>query len=76
MAAVSTHLAHTRTSDAVRADMLATWRMRCTALEEKLADATAAHSALQEQYGELSLDYRHVLNQLWQQNARMPRRRM
>ncbi len=76
MAATTTRrgVATTRTSDAVRADVLAQWRMRCTALEEKLADATRAHSALQEQYVELSLDYRHALNLLWQQNARLARR--
>jgi len=67
-------VAHTRTSDAVRADVLATWRLRCVALEDKLQDATAAHSVLQEQYGELSLDYRHALNQLWKLNARLMRR--
>jgi len=45
------------------------------ALEEQLEDATRAHSALQEQYGELSLDYRHVLNQLWKINAGLTMRR-
>ncbi len=64
---------HRRTSAAASADMLAQWRMRCVALEERLQDATAAHSVLQEQYGELSADYLHVLNQLWKLNARMPR---
>jgi hypothetical protein len=64
----------TRTSDAVRADVTAQWRLRCVALEDKLQDATAAHSDLQEQYGELSADYLHVLRQLWALNARMPRR--
>ncbi len=73
MAAISTHLARTTTSAAVRADMNAQWRLRCVALEEKLQDVTAAHSALQEQYGELSLDYRHVLNQLWRANAGLVR---
>ncbi len=63
-----------RTSDAVRADVVAQWRMRCTALEERLQDATAAHSVLQEQYGELSLDYKHALNQLWKLNARLAHR--
>ncbi len=43
-------------------------------MEEKLQDVTAAHSALQEQYGELSLDYRHALNQLWKLNAGLARR--
>ncbi len=65
---------HKRTNAASSADMNAQWRMRCVALEDRLADATAAHSALQEQYVELSLDYRHALNLLWQQNARMARR--
>jgi hypothetical protein len=66
--------ARTSTSAAVTADMLSTWRIRCQTLEERLEDVTAAHSALQEQYGELSADYRHVLNKLWQQNAGMSRR--
>jgi hypothetical protein len=68
-------VATTRTSDAVRADVTAQWRMRCTALEERLQDATRAHSDLQEQHGELSLDYRHALNQLWKINAGMSTRR-
>ncbi len=55
--------------------MVARWRLRCEALEEQLEDAHRAHSALQEQYGELSLDYRHVLNQLWRQNAGLTTRR-
>jgi len=71
--AVTTHLARTTTSAAVRADVVATWRLRCQALEEKLQDVTEAHGGLQEQYGELSLDYKHALNQLWKLNARMPR---
>jgi hypothetical protein len=54
--------------------MLAQWRMRCVVLEEKLQDATAAHTALQEQYGELSLDYKHVLDRLWRSNAGLTRR--
>ncbi len=65
----------TRTSDAVRADVVATWRLRCVALEDRVQDLTQAHSALQEQYGELSLDYKHALNQLWRQNARLANRR-
>ncbi len=65
---------HRRTSAAASADMNAQWRIRCVALEERLQDATAAHTALQEQYGELSLDYKHALNQLWRQNARLARR--
>ncbi len=71
--AISTHLARTSTSDAVRADVVAQWRLRCVALEDRVQDLTAAHSVLQQQYVELSLDYRHALNQLWQANARMPR---
>ncbi len=46
-----------------------------TVLEERLEDATRAHSALQQQYGELSLDYRHALNQLWKINAGLSSRR-
>ncbi len=65
---------HRRTNAAASADMLATWRLRCVALEDQLQDVTAAHSGLQEQYGELSLDYRHALNQLWKLNARLARR--
>ena len=49
--------------------MNALWRTRCQALEEQLEDLTAAHSALQTQYGELSRDYRHALNALWKANA-------
>ena len=67
-------VATTRTSDAVKADTNAVWRLRCTLLEEKLEDAQRAHSALQEQYGELSADYKHSLAQLWALNARLPRR--
>jgi hypothetical protein len=70
----ATH-AQTRVSDATRADVAATWRMRCTLLEERLQDATRAHRALQEQYGELSLDYRHVLDKLWRANAGLTTRR-
>ncbi len=44
-------------------------------LEEQLEDATRAHSALQKQYGELSLDYRHCLDRLWKQNAGLSTRR-
>jgi hypothetical protein len=79
MAAVSTHLARTRTSDAVRADMLATWRIRCTALEEKLEeklqDTTAALRRSETERRELSLDYKHVLDKLWRQNAGLTTRR-
>ena len=55
--------------------MVARWRLRCQALEEQLEDATRAHSALQKQYGELSLDYRHCLDRLWKQNAGLSTRR-
>ncbi len=67
-------VATTRTSAAVVADTNTVWRLRCTLLEEKLEDAQRAHSALREQYGELSLDYRFALDRLWRQNARLPRR--
>jgi hypothetical protein len=70
----ATH-AQTRVSDAVRDDVVATWRMRCTLLEERLQDATRAHRALQAQYGELSLDYKHVLAKLWRANAGLTTRR-
>jgi hypothetical protein len=63
-----------RTSDAVRADVVATWRMRCTALEEKLTDVTAALTACEAERRELSADYLHALRQLWRQNARLARR--
>jgi hypothetical protein len=68
--AISTHLARTSTSDAVRADMLAQWRMRCTLLEEQLADATAALTACELERRELSADYKHVLERLWRQSTR------
>ncbi len=61
-------------SEAHSGDMLLVWRMRCTTLEEQLEDARYAHSALQEQYGELRLDYRHALNALWKANAGVVRR--
>ena len=67
--------AHTHTSAAVVADTNTVWRLRCTLLEEKLEDAQRAHSALQEQYGELSLDYRFALDRLWRQNAGLSTRR-
>ncbi len=66
--------ARTRTSDAVRADVAATWRMRCVALEESLQDATAALRVSEQERRELSLDYRHVLDKLWRANAGMSRR--
>ncbi len=68
-------VAHKRTSSAHSSDMVARWRLRCPALEEQLEDATRAHSALQKQYGELSLDYRHCLDRLWKQNAGLSTRR-
>jgi hypothetical protein len=74
MAATTTR-ARTRTSDAVRADVAATWRMRCQTLEESLQDATAALRVSELERRELSLDYRHVLDRLWKLNARLPTRR-
>ncbi len=65
--------ARDRTSDAVRADVAATWRMRCQTLEESLQDATAALRVCELERRELSLDYRHCLDRLWQLNARLPR---
>jgi len=68
-------VAHKRTSSAHSSDMVARWRLRCETLEEQLEDATRAHSALQEQYGELSADYKHVLNRLWKQSVGLTTRR-
>ena len=68
-------VAHKRTSSAHSSDMVARWRLRCETLEEQLEDATRAHSALQKQYGELSLDYRHCLDRLWKQNPGLSTRR-
>ena len=51
------------------ADMVQMWRLRCTVLEEKLQDATAALSASEAARLELSKDYRHALNALWKANA-------
>ena len=68
-------VAHKGTSSAHSSDMVARWRLRCETLEEQLEDATRAHSALQEQYGELSADYRHALDRLWRQNAGLSTRR-
>ncbi len=62
-------------SSAHSSDMVARWRLRWRGLEEQLEDATRALRASQEQYGELSLDYRHALNRLWKQNAGMTTRR-
>jgi len=68
--------ARTRPKAADGADMAAQWRMPVhRVLEERLEDAQRAHSALQEQYGELSADYRHVLNRLWKQSAGLTTRR-
>ncbi len=67
--------ARTRPKAADGADMAAQWRMRWQVLEERLEDVQRAHSALQEQYGELSADYRHVLNRLWKQSAGLTTRR-
>ncbi len=66
--------AHMPVSDAVRDDVVMQWRLRCTLLEEKLATATAALRASEAERRELSLDYRHVLNRLWELNARMSTR--
>ena len=44
-------------------------------LEEQLEDATRALRVSQEQYGELSADYRHALDRLWKQNAGLSTRR-
>ncbi len=71
----ATH-AQTRVSDAVRADVAATWRMRCQCLEESLRDATAALRVSEQERRELSLDYRHVLDKLWRQNAQLGKRRV
>lgn len=67
--------AHKRTSGAESRDMNAQWRLRCQVLEERLEDLQRAHSALQEQYGELSRDYRRALNKLWAQSAGLTTRR-
>ncbi len=66
--------AHTHTSAAASADMNGVWRLRCRALEERLEDVTAALRASEQERHELSLDYRHVLNQLWKINAGLTRR--
>ncbi len=67
--------ARTRSTATQSADMAHVWRCKCLALEEHLQDAQRAHSALQEQYGELSADYKHVLNRLWKQSAGLTTRR-
>ncbi len=74
MAATTTR-GQTRTSDAVRADVAAQWRLRCTGLEESLRDATAALRASERERRELSLDYKHVLDKLWRANAGLTTRR-
>ena len=56
------------------ADMVQMWRLRCTVLEEKLDDATAALKASEAARLELSADYKHVLRQLWKANAGITRR--
>ncbi len=48
--------------------------IRCTVLEERLQDATAALRASEEQRRELAADYKHALNALWKANAGMARR--
>ena len=68
-------VAQTRTSDAVRADVNAVWRLRCQALEERLQDAVAAFRASEQERRELSLDYRHALDKLWKLNAGLTTRR-
>jgi len=67
-------VATTRTSDAVVADTNTVWRLRCTLLEEKLADLTVALRRSETERRELSLDYKHVLDRLWKANAGMSRR--
>ena len=67
--------AHTHTSAAVTADVNGMWRLRCRALEEQLQDATAALRRSELERRELSLDYRHVLDRLWRQNAGLSTRR-
>ncbi len=67
--------AHKRTSAAESADMNAQWRIRCTVLEERLADPVAALRASEEARRELSADYKHVLNRLWTQSAGLTTRR-
>ncbi len=64
-----------RTSDAVRADVVATWRLRCTALEDRVQDLTRALRVSEQERRELSLDYRHVLARLWKLNAGLTTRR-
>ena len=68
-------VAHKRTSSAHSSDMVARWRLRWRTLEEQLEDATRALRVSQEQYGELSADYRHALDRLWRQNAGLSTRR-
>jgi hypothetical protein len=67
--------AHRRTSAAQSADMLAQWRLRCVALEDRVQDLTRALRASEAERHELSLDYKHVLHRLWRANAGMSTRR-
>ena len=62
-------VATTHTSDAASADMNGVWRLRCVALEDRVQDLTRALRVSEQERHELSLDYRHVLNQLWKANA-------
>jgi hypothetical protein len=68
-------VANTRTSAAVVADVNGMWRLRCTALEERVQDLTRALRASELERRELSLDYRHALDRLWRQNAGLSTRR-
>ncbi len=67
--------AYTGTSPAASADMTTRWRLRCTALEEQLQAITAALRRSETERRELSLDYKHVLDKLWRQNAGLTTRR-
>ncbi len=55
--------------------MTARWRLRCQHLEEQLQDLTRALTASEAERRELSLDYKHVLDKLWRQNAGLTTRR-
>ena len=54
--------------------MNAVWRLRCVALEDRVQDLTRALRRSELERRELSLDYRHALNQLWKANAGLTRR--
>jgi len=71
----TTTRAHTRTNPAASADMNTRWRLRCMALEEQLQATTAALRRSETERRELSLDYKHVLDKLWRQNAGLTTRR-